>query len=171
MYLPLLLWTTICSSLLISNSNYATIDQWLCVCIALLIVPSILMTPWFFEKMGVAGTCVFGNSCTAVLTGLLLMIATVFPATTISFGVYVAVMYGGVPLTVFSQLTTGPMLDVIAPADKVGFVQGLNSSTVSHSMRLPSSPCSNTHDILYHTPDEYLRCSRSMALWIVGRCS
>lgn len=29
-------------------------------------------------------------------------------------------MYGGFPFTVFSQLTTGPMLDVLAPENAVG---------------------------------------------------
>ncbi len=41
------------------------------------------------------------------------------PATPGWFGAFVAVMYAGFPFTVFSQLTTGPMLDVIAPRDKV----------------------------------------------------
>lgn len=94
------------------------------------------MTPRFFEKLGVAGTCVFGNSCTAVVTGLLLMIGAAFPATPLSFGFFVAVMYGGFPFTVFSQLTTGPMLDAIAPEDKIGFVQGLNNSSMNFGMAL-----------------------------------
>ena len=94
------------------------------------------MTPWFFDKLGVAGTCVFGNSCTAVVTGLLLMIGAAFPATPLSFGFFVAVMYGGFPFTVFSQLTTGPMLDAIAPEDKIGFVQGLNNSSMNFGMAL-----------------------------------
>ena len=41
------------------------------------------------------------------------------PATGAWFGTFVAVLYLGFPLTVMSQLTTGPMLDVIAPKDKV----------------------------------------------------
>ena len=41
------------------------------------------------------------------------------PATSAMFGLFVFVMYAGFPFTVFSQLTTGPMLDVIAPIDKV----------------------------------------------------
>jgi len=64
----------------------------------------------------------FGNLCTAVVTGLLLMIANL-PATDLSFGFFVFVMYAGFPFTVLSQLTTGPMLDVIAPEDKIGYVQ------------------------------------------------
>lgn len=37
----------------------------------------------------------------------------------------------GFPFTVLSQLTTGPMLDVIAPKDKIGYVQGLNNSSMN----------------------------------------
>ena len=94
------------------------------------------MTPWFFEKLGVAGVCVFGNTCTAIVTSLLLMIGAAFPATNISFGFFVFVMYAGFPFTVFSQLTTGPMLDAIAPEDKIGFVQGLNNASMNFGMAL-----------------------------------
>mmetsp|Transcript_12678 Transcript_12678/g.19525 ORF Transcript_12678/g.19525 Transcript_12678/m.19525 type:complete len:697 (-) Transcript_12678:108-2198(-) len=110
--------------------------QWLSVCVALLVIPSTQMTPWFFEKLGVAGVCVFGNSCTAIVTGLLLMIGAAFPATNLSFGFFVFVMYAGFPFTVFSQLTTGPMLDAIAPEDKIGFVQGLNNASMNFGMAL-----------------------------------
>lgn len=58
------------------------------------------------------------------------------PATQLSFAFFVIVMYGGFPFTVFSQLTTGPMLDVIAPQDKIGFVQGLNNSSMNFGMAL-----------------------------------
>mmetsp|Transcript_9995 Transcript_9995/g.11986 ORF Transcript_9995/g.11986 Transcript_9995/m.11986 type:complete len:296 (+) Transcript_9995:147-1034(+) len=43
-------------------------------------------------------------------------------------------MYAGFPFTVFSQLTTGPMLDVIAPEDKIGYVQGLNNAGMNFGM-------------------------------------
>jgi len=110
--------------------------QWLSVCVALLVIPSTQMTPWFFERLGVAGVCVFGNSCTAIVTSLLLMIGTAFPATNLSFGFFVFSMYAGFPFTVFSQLTTGPMLDAIAPSDKIGFVQGLNNASMNFGMAL-----------------------------------
>lgn len=71
-----------------------TAYQWLSVCVALLVIPSTQMTPWCFNKIGVAGTCVFGNMCTAVVTGLLLMIGNL-PSTELAFGFFVAVMYGG----------------------------------------------------------------------------
>jgi hypothetical protein len=45
-------------------------------------------------------------------------------------------MYAGFPFTVFSQLTTGPMLDVIAPKDKIGYVQGLNNASMNVGMAI-----------------------------------
>ena len=110
--------------------------QWLSVCVALLVVPSTFITPWTFRKVGVAGTCVFGNACTAIITGALLGIGSISPATTGTFAAFVIVMYGGFPFTVLSQLTTGPMLDQIAPVDKLGFVQGLNNSTMNFGMAI-----------------------------------
>mmetsp|Transcript_16021 Transcript_16021/g.36967 ORF Transcript_16021/g.36967 Transcript_16021/m.36967 type:complete len:699 (-) Transcript_16021:138-2234(-) len=109
--------------------------QWLSVCVALLVIPSTQVTPWAFNNIGVAQTCVFGNSCTAVLTGLLLWIGSM-PPTNTTFGIFVAVMYGGFPFTVLSQLTTGPMLDAIAPEDQIGFIQGLNNSSMNFGMAL-----------------------------------
>lgn len=107
--------------------------QWLSVCVALLVIPSTQVTPYTFSKIGVAGTCVFGNLCTAVVTGLLLIIGNL-PSTELAFGMFVFVMYAGFPFTVLSQLTTGPMLDVIAPEDKIGYVQGLNNSSMNFGM-------------------------------------
>jgi hypothetical protein len=48
--------------------------QWLSVMVAGMVVPATMMTPWVFRKLGVAGTCVFGNLFTALLTFGLLMI-------------------------------------------------------------------------------------------------
>ena len=83
----------------ISNSDFTfpqklmTISgyQWLSVCVALLVIPSTQMTPYCFKKLGVAGTCVFGNLATAVVTGLLLLIGTA-PSTELTFGLFVTVM-------------------------------------------------------------------------------
>ncbi|KAL7550909.1 hypothetical protein ACHAWF_014114 [Thalassiosira exigua] len=107
--------------------------QWLSVCVALLVIPSTQITPLSFKKLGVAGTCVFGNAATAIVTGLLLLIGNL-PSTDLTFGLFVFVMYAGFPFTVFSQLTTGPMLDVIAPEDQIGYVQGLNNSSMNFGM-------------------------------------
>ena len=67
----------------------------------------------------------------------------------------------GFPFTVFSQLTTGPMLDVIAPEDKIGFVQGLNNSTMNFGMAL--APVSlillfSVDSILSATTSTYICC-------------
>ena len=144
--------------------------QWLSVCVALLVIPSTLITPHVFARIGPSGCCVssdvywhrvlerlsfinyltsyllyrihfknpqvFGNVFTGFLTMALLFIAGYAPATNIAYGFFVAVMYGGFPFTVFSQLTTGPMLDIIAPEDKLGFVQGLNNSAMNFGMAL-----------------------------------
>ena len=48
--------------------------QWLSVCVAFMVVPSTQVTPYFFRKCGVAGTCVMGNILTALVTFALLMI-------------------------------------------------------------------------------------------------
>mmetsp|Transcript_50181 Transcript_50181/g.76356 ORF Transcript_50181/g.76356 Transcript_50181/m.76356 type:complete len:724 (+) Transcript_50181:93-2264(+) len=109
--------------------------QWLSVCVAFMVVPSTVMTPHVFKWLGVAGTCVAGNLMTAAVTFALLMIGN-GAATTGMFGLFVFVMYGGFPFTVFSQLTTGPMLDVIAPIDKIGYVQGLNNAAMNFGMAI-----------------------------------
>ncbi|KAL3925136.1 MAG: hypothetical protein SGILL_000608 [Bacillariaceae sp.] len=110
--------------------------QWLSVMVAALVVPSTFVTPFMFRKVGIAGTCVFGNFFTGLLTLALLLIATLPPATTASFAGFVFVMYAGFPVTVWSQLTTGPMLDIIAPTDMIGYVQGLNNSAMNFGMAL-----------------------------------
>jgi len=48
--------------------------QWLSVMVAGMVVPSTMMTPFAFRKLGVAGTCVMGNLITALVTFLLLLI-------------------------------------------------------------------------------------------------
>lgn len=107
--------------------------KWLTVLLSLMVVPSILMTPQLFKRIGAAGTCVFGNVFTACITVALLAIGN-GPATQGYYIAFVAVLYGGFPFTVFSQLTTGPMLDVLAPQDKIGCVQGLNNMAMNFGM-------------------------------------
>jgi predicted MFS family arabinose efflux permease len=88
-----------------------------------------------FSKIRVSGICVFDNLCTVLLTFTLLLIRS-GPATTAAFAAFVTVLYGGFPFTVFSQLTTGPMLDVLAPIDKIGYIQGLNNLAVNFGIAL-----------------------------------
>lgn len=75
--------------------------------------------------------CVLGNFLTALMTIALLQIGIITPATTATFAIFVTVMYVGFPMTVISQLSTGPMLDMIAPASRRGFVQGMNTSVMN----------------------------------------
>ena len=50
--------------------------KWLTVMVAGMVVPSTMMTPYVFKKIGVAATCVCGNIFTAIVTFALLMIGT-----------------------------------------------------------------------------------------------
>eukprot|EP00934_Nitzschia_sp_Nitz4_P006897 Nitzschia sp. Nitz4//scaffold25_size161228//144463//149493//NITZ4_002455-RA/size161228-augustus-gene-0.119-mRNA-1//1//CDS//3329544661//6887//frame0 len=104
--------------------------QWLSVMVAFVVVPSAVATPAVFRVMGVAGTCVFGNLMTGVVTLVLLLIGNA-AATRGWFFVFAFACYVGFPFTVFSQLTTGPMLDAIAPVEKLGYVQGLNNAAMN----------------------------------------
>lgn len=104
--------------------------KWFTVCLALTVIPSALVTPRIFANIGVAATCVMGNILTGCLTIALLFIGN-GPAKESYFITFVCVLYVGFPFTVFSQLTTGPMLDCLAPVDKLGYVQGLNSATMN----------------------------------------
>lgn len=56
----------------------------------------------------------------------LLYVALIDPATKATFYGFVGILYGFFPLTVLSQLTTGPMLDMLSPIDRRGFTQGIN---------------------------------------------
>ena len=107
--------------------------QWLTVMVALMVIPSTLICPSLFAKIGVAASCVFGNACTAVVTFILLLLGNGV-ATNTKFAFFVFFLYAGFPLTVISQLTTGPMLDIIAPIEKRGYVQGLNSTVMNFGL-------------------------------------
>lgn len=61
-------------------------------------------------------------------------IALLAPATSGWFGAFVAILYFGYPVTVISQLSTGPVLDIISPVDKRGYTQGLNTLVMNFGM-------------------------------------
>jgi len=130
---PLALEQYTLSPSLVKEIMSVTLYQWLSVLVALMVIPGTLITPWVFKKIGASGGCVMGNVCTGLLTIALLLIAN-GPQTTVAFVWFVIVMYLGFPLTVISQLSTGPMLDVIAPLDKLGYVQGLNNTVMNLGM-------------------------------------
>ena len=104
--------------------------KWISVVVAIMVLPSTLVSPAIFKRIGAAAACVLGNVLTAVVTMALLWIANV-PATNTTFAAFVTVLCVGYPLTVVSQLSTGPMLDVLAPKEKRGYVQGINTSCMN----------------------------------------
>ena len=65
--------------------------QWLSVMVALMVVPSTLMTPRVFDLIGPSGTCVFGNVFTGVLTIILLVLGNLDP-TRVTFAFFVFFM-------------------------------------------------------------------------------
>ena len=105
--------------------------RWISTLLALMIIPAAAGTTALYERIGAAVGCVLGNFFTGVFTIVLLLIATLTDPTTGSYALYITVMYVGFPLTVISQLSTGPMLDRISPTSKRGFTQGLNTSIMN----------------------------------------
>jgi MFS family permease len=99
--------------------------QLLTVFVVLAVVPSAILTPRAFQKIGLASTCVLGNIVTGIVTIALLLIANIEKATTLTLIAFAIVLYVGFPFTVTSQLSTSPMLDRISPVHSRGFVQGL----------------------------------------------
>lgn len=60
-----------------------------------------------------------------------MFLAFIDPPTNTTYGLFIAALYTGFPLTVLSQLSTGLMLDALAPENKRGYVQGLNIAVVN----------------------------------------
>ena len=67
---------------------------------------------------------------TGIVTITLLYIGLA-PASTASFGIFVALLYACFPFTVISQLSTGPMLEATSPPDKRGLAQGVNITVMN----------------------------------------
>jgi len=110
--------------------------QWISTLLALAVIPGLAASLPAFKKYGYAGACVFGNLITAVATVALLYIA--MPAlddkglssASALFVIFAIFLYSFYPITVISQLSTGPMLEAIAPVSKRGYVQGLSSAAM-----------------------------------------
>lgn len=115
---------------IMSQNDY----KWISVMVSLMVIPSTVITPALFSKIGAAGSCVFGNTVTGLVTIILLQIGHVAPATIGWYAGFILILYLSFPFTVISQLTTGPMLDVITPPDKRGMVQGLNITVMNFGM-------------------------------------
>ena len=108
--------------------------KWLSVMVALTVIPGSAVSNVVFDKIGAATACVTGNVITGMLTIVVLYIAMAEPATSTTYAIFIAALYIGFPFTVLSQLSTGPMLDRIAPPTQKGFVQGLNTTIMNFGM-------------------------------------
>jgi MFS family permease len=108
-----------------------TAYKWISMILAVMVIPGAALSGPIFSRFGAATACVFGNIVTAIGITAVLLIATMDPPTNASFGGFIVVLYLIMPFTVLSNLSTGPMLDMIAPVNKRGFVQGINSTTMN----------------------------------------
>ncbi|KAL7458690.1 hypothetical protein ACHAWC_010328 [Mediolabrus comicus] len=104
--------------------------KWISVLVALMVVPGTLVSPFIYNKFGLAGGCIIGNVITGIVTIMLLYIALA-PASTATFGIFVALLYACFPFTVISQLSTGPMLEATSPPEKRGLAQGVNITVMN----------------------------------------
>lgn len=95
-----------------------------------MVIPGAILSQPVFEKIGAAGGCVVGNAITAVGIALCVFIASMTPTTGTYVG-FILCLYLIFPLTVISQLSTGPMLDMLAPPEKRGFAQGINMTVMN----------------------------------------
>jgi predicted MFS family arabinose efflux permease len=107
--------------------------KWIYTLLGFAAVPAALASSTLYRKIGPAMSCVLANLVTGGVTVALLYIATIPPASSSTFAVFVTILYAGFPITVVSQLTTGPMLDRIVPDHLRGLVQGLNITTLNFS--------------------------------------
>ncbi|CAB9500687.1 major facilitator Superfamily [Seminavis robusta] len=114
----------------------ATAYKWIYIFPAVLVLPGAIVAPYLFKKFGPALIASLSNILTGAVTIALLHIAMMEPATTTTFAVFVAVLYIAFPLTVISQVSTGPMLDRIAPESRWGQIQGFNAAAMNLSSAL-----------------------------------
>ena len=105
--------------------------KWISVMVALMVIPGAVLSQPIFAKIGPAGGCVFGNLVTAMGICACLYICQIEPPTTGTLAGFVVFLYMIFPLTVVSQLSTGPMLDKLAPAGRRGYAQGLNITVMN----------------------------------------
>jgi MFS family permease len=101
--------------------------QWLTILVPLLVIPSAIIGPTLFRKIGLASTCIMGNVLTGLLTIALLFVANIETPTSWTCAWFFVVLYICFPFTVLSMISVSPMLDRIAPIDKRGFMQGVYS--------------------------------------------
>eukprot|EP00957_Ditylum_brightwellii_P133203 10156103-Ditylum_brightwellii.AAC.1 len=103
----------------------ATAYKWIYVLVAVIVIPGAAAAPFLFRRFGPALSAVMANLLTGLVTIALLHISKA-GATVASFAFFVTVLYLAFPMTVISQLSTGPMLDRLAPESQRGRIQGYN---------------------------------------------
>lgn len=114
----------------------ASAFKWIQTMLAFAVVLGAVGAPYVFQRIGPACGCVSANVATALIIAALLGIAEGLAPSSATFAIFVTVLYAGFPFAVISQLSTGPMLDAIAPADKRGYVQGLNMMSLNAASAL-----------------------------------
>jgi len=80
--------------------------QLLLVFIPFMVVPSALVAPVLYRKIGYGITCILGNIFTGVLTIVLIMITKITPQNTWTAVGFAAALHIGFPLSALSHLTT-----------------------------------------------------------------
>ena len=89
----------------------ATGYKWIFALLAIDAIPGAVAASWLFERYGPALCCVVANIVTGGTALSLLFVALIEPPTALTLGVFAAIMYTMLPVTVVSQVSTGPMLD------------------------------------------------------------
>lgn len=131
--------------------------KWISVLVALMVVPGTLVSPFIYNKFGLAGGCILGNVITGIVSScpsitliarfitlfvqsltrfffqvtIMLLYIALAPASDATFGIFVAILYACFPVTVISQLSTGPMLEATSPKEKRGMAQGVNITVMN----------------------------------------
>jgi len=99
--------------------------RWLYSMIALVVIPGAIAAPICYRKLGIAMSCVLANLLTACTILVILYVALSLEPTTGTFAACTSIIYFAFPFTLISVMSTGPMLDRIAPIHQKGFAQGL----------------------------------------------
>ena len=98
--------------------------KWLSCLFILAVIPGIAVGVAVNGTKGNGFGVVFGNLATAFFIAILTLVAFYPDADSGMFALFLVIFFFGYPFTVCSQLTTGPMLDAIAPPERRGEIQG-----------------------------------------------
>ena len=74
------------------------------------LIPGLVFGFVVTSKLGQGGACVLGNLLTAVFQLALLVVGIRMDSTTGSLALFLVLFFIGYPMTILSQLTTGPQL-------------------------------------------------------------